>query len=197
MSYLAENIKVLLWKNKGELSNKTYEEYIGHVACQCSMKPDRLCAILRDESEATSLEAARLTDFFQDYGYDLSAIQYMRLFDELIDRSEEILLAKNLQYLLQSLSRGKNAAFVEAIGVNPSTLSRWKNGSTRPDPDSQRKICAYFGYSDIRVLKRSFLFLGLEPISSEQRKQQCKDLIDHMDKDLFEKLYPALVKLLN
>ena len=197
MSFLSENLKVLLWKNKGELSNKTYSEYIDHVALQCRIAPDRFRAILRDEAQATSAEAGLLTKFFRDYGYDLSAIQYMPLFDDLIAKSAEELLSKNLQYLLKSLNRGQNADFIENIGVNPSTVSRWKNGTTKPDPDSQARICSYFGYPNARILRYSFLFLGLEPISSEQRKQQCKELIECMDKESFERIYPALLKLLN
>lgn len=197
MSFLSENLKILVWKNKGELSNKTYSEYIDHIAVQCHITSDRLRAILRGDADATSAEAGRLASFFQDYGYDLSAIQYMNLFEDLVLKSGEELLSKNLQYLLKSLNRGENAGFIEALGVNPSTVSRWKNGATKPDLDSQNRICAYFGYPNARILKYSLLFLGLEPVSSEQRKQQCKQLIECMDKEPFERIYPALLKLLN
>lgn len=196
MSYLSENLKVLIWKNKGELPYKTYREYMEHVADQCQMEPEHLRAVLRGDEDAASAEASRLSEFFQDYGYDLSAIQYMPLFDGLVAKSGEELLGKNLQFLLRSLNRGKTAEFVAAIGVNPSTVSRWKRGSTKPDPDSQMRICKYFGYPDARVLKSGFLFLGLEPASSEQRKRRCREMIESMDQESFERIYPALVKLL-
>lgn len=196
MSYLTENIKVLLWKNKGELSNKTYCEYINHVAQQCHMDPDYFRAILRDAVQPTGREVNLLRKYFEDYGYDLSAIQYRFLFEELLAKSGDDLLAKNIQYLLKSLTRGKNAKFIETIGVNPSTVSRWKQGTTKPDRDSQNRICQYFGYPDARILRSSFLFLGLEPVSTEQRKQQCKELINSMDRETFDRMYPALLKLL-
>lgn len=107
MSYLTENIKVLLWKNKGELSNKTYCEYINHVAQQCHMDPDYFRAILRDTVQPTGREVNLLRKYFEDYGYDLSAIQYRFLFEELLAKSGDDLLAKNIQYLLKSLTRGK------------------------------------------------------------------------------------------
>lgn len=197
MSFLSDNLKFLIWKNKGDLSQKTYGEYIEHIAIQCKMEPERLRQILRDEASASGSEVAALSVFFEDYGYDLAAIQYMPLFDELVKKAGNALLAKNIQYLLQSLTRGKNAEFIESIGVNPSTVSRWKQGTSKPDPHSQSRICAYFGYTDPQILKSSFLFLGLEPVSTEQRKQKCRDLIESMEKESFEEIYPALVKLLN
>lgn len=129
MSYLTENIKVLLWKNKGELSNKTYCEYINHVAQQCHMDPDYFRAILRDTVQPTGREVNLLRKYFEDYGYDLSAIQYRFLFEELLAKSGDDLLAKNIQYLLKSLTRGKKAKFIETTVLIQSTVSRWKQGN--------------------------------------------------------------------
>ena len=197
MSYLADNLKVLLWKNKGELSNRSYAEYIDHVAKQCRMDGEHFRAILRGDVQADDLEERKLRLFFEDFGYDLSAIRYMPLFEDLIEKSGDELLDRNLRFLLQSLERGENGEFIQAIGVNPSTVSRWKQGITKPDRESQRRICGFFGYSDERVLRRRFLFLGLEPVSTQQRKRRCQKLMENMDRDEFEKIYPALIKLLN
>lgn len=196
MSYLSNNLKVLIWKNKGELSNQTYEEYISHIAKQCQMKPDYFREILRDRIIATEHDIFLIRRYFEDYGYDLTAIHYNFLFEDVVAKAGDILLMKNIKYLLNSLSRGKNAAFIEAIGVNPSTVSRWKQGLTKPDKDSQHRICQYFGYTDIKILRKSFLFLGLEPATTEQRKRECQELICSMENDTFDKLYPAILKLL-
>lgn len=64
MSYLTENIKVLLWKNKGELSNKTYCEYINHVAHSATWDPDYFRAILRDTVQPTGREVKSAAEVF-------------------------------------------------------------------------------------------------------------------------------------
>ena len=197
MSHLAENLKVLLWKNKGELSNKAYADYIDYVAVQCHMSPEHFRRILLDECQPSSQEEGNLRAYFADYGYDLTVMRYEFLFDELMKSSQVELIDKNLRYLLSSLEWGENTAFIEEIGVNPSTVTRWKQGTTKPDKESQLRICQFFGYPDTQILKTGLLFLGLVPVSSQQRKQLCKKMIDEMDKEAFEQIYPALRKLLS
>ena len=197
MSYLAENLKVLLWKGKGELSQRTYRQYLDFVALRCSLTPDHLRAILRDQEKATSDEERALCSYFSDYSDLLSAINYDFLFAELVEQSGEELLEKNIQYLLSTIGWGKNSEFVEKIGVNSSTLTRWKQGKTKPDKYAQSQIAHYFGFRDAQELRSKFLFLDFEPVSSEQKKQECKSLIDKMSKEDFELIFPALQKLLN
>ena len=197
MSFFSDNLKVLLWKNKGELTNKTYSEYIDYVAKQCHMTTEHFRDILLDDAEPTGAEEKALRDYFSDYGYDLAAIRYDFIFGTLVREGKNDLITKNLLFLLSSFEWGENAEFINAIGVNQSTVSRWKQGITKPDKESQLRICRYFGYPDARILREGFLFLGLEPISSKQRKQACKRMIDEMNKEEFERIYPALRKLLN
>ena len=196
MGYLSMNLKVLLWKCKGELANRTYPQYIDHVAQQCKMTPEHFRSCLLDQTIMEPDEVSQIKSFFDDCGYDLSAIDYDFIFRDLIDASTKELIGLNLQYLLSSLEWGDNNTFVEAVGINPSTLSRWKQGVTRPDKESQRQICKYFGYPDAEVLKTGFLFLGLEPVSDQQRRQVCKDYIDRLSREDFDKLYPALLRML-
>ena len=196
MSCLTMNLKVLLWKCKGELSNRTYEQYMDHVAHQCCIENERFRACLVERESFKPYDIGMLREFFADYGYDLTAIEHDFLFRTLMDSSEKELVSLNLRFLLDSLGWGENCAFVDAIGVNPSTLSRWKQGKTLPDRESQLRICKYFGYSDNEVLKTGFLFLNLEPVTSQQKRQECKDLLDGISNEDFDRLYPALIKLL-
>ena len=195
MSYLADNLKVLLWKNKGELSQKTYSEYIDFVATQCSMDSDHFRSILRDQSDATDREEAALRKFFSDYSDTLSAMRYTNLFADLVVESGDEILEKNLMYLLKSIGHGENQEFVEEIGVNPSTLTRWKQGKTKPDKYAQTQIARYFGFRDANDLRGKFLFLDLDPVSTQQKKQDLKSRIDAMGKEEFESLYEALKAL--
>lgn len=196
MSYIADNMKVLLWLGKGELSKRTYSEYIDHVAYRCGIEPVQFREMLLDERTFTPSDETELKGFFADQGFDLSAIRYDFLFSNLLQKRKEELIAKNLKHLLSSFEWGENAEFVDAIGINPSTLSRWKQGKNLPDPVSQERICSYFGYYDVGVLVKGFLFLGLVPVSITQKKQSIKGMIDGIGRDDFERIYPALVKLL-
>ena len=46
-------------------------------------------------------------------------------------------------------------------------------------------------------LRTQFLFLELEPVSTQQKKQYCKKMIDEIDKDAFEAIFVALEKMLS
>lgn len=160
------------------------------------MDPDYFRAILRDTVQPTGREVNLLRKYFEDYGYDLSAIQYRFLFEELLAKSGDDLLAKNIQYLLKSLTRGKMQNSLKLSVLIRQPFRAGNRELQNPTRDSQNRICQYFGYPDARILRSSFLFLGLEPVSTEQRKQQCKELINSMDRETFDRMYPALLKLL-
>ena len=196
MKKLADNLKVLLWKNKREFPQKTYREYIDFVAKQCRMTLKHFRAILCCEEMATDEEEARLRQYFSDYSDNLSGIRYDFLFSDLIKEGQNEILTQNLQYLLGIIKHGENAEFVAAICVNPSTLTRWKQGKTMPDKKTLEKIANYFGLKNVDELKTQLLFLDLAPVSEQQKKQECKEMIDVMGKEDFEMVYAALKKLL-
>ena len=208
MSILSENVKTLIWKIKGPLPKEDYAEYIEYIARECKMPEEHFRAVLRGEAVLANTELGVLLSFFReedkylgDKKLDDDKLQITKfletnMVEELTKREKEELLERNLQYLLKTLTRGNNVKFIKEIGVNPSTVSRWKQGLTKPDKYSQANICRYFGYHDTAVLRNSYILFGLEPVSCEQKKQRIKEMIESMDKDTFESIYPALEKLL-
>ena len=78
----------------------------------------------------------------------------------------------------------------------PSTLTRWKQGISKPDKHAQIQIAKYFGLRDSEDLKTKLLFLDLESVTTQQKKQECKQLIDNMNNNDFEMIFPALKKML-
>ena len=196
MSCLADNLQALIFISKNERPKQRYSEYVDLIASCCGMTPEHFRSILRDKTPPTNKEVSALCDYFNEYSDNLAAIEYVYLFPELKNLSKEEILEKNLKYLFSTLEHGENAEFVAMIGVNPSTLTRWKQGKTKPDRYAQTQIARYFGLKDAEDLKQQLLFLGLEPVSTKQKKQQCKRMIDKMDKDEFEAVYHALEKML-
>ena len=196
MSCLAKNLQALIFLSKNEHPRQRYSEYVDLIASCCGMTPEHFRSILRDKTIPTNNEVSTLCDYFNEYSDNLAAIEYVYLFPELMSLSKEEILEKNLQYLFGTLEHGENAEFVEVIGVNPSTLTRWKQGKTKPDKYAQNQIARYFGLRDAEDLKQQLLFLGIEPVSTKQKKQHCKKMIDEMEKDEFEAVYRALEKML-
>ena len=196
MNYFSKNLRVLIWKCKGELSRQTYAEYIDHIATQCHLLPDSFKRIIKGEVVPDSMEVNAIREFFSDWGYDLSAMEYVDLFDDIVEKSKNEIEIRNISYLINSLEQGETIKFVEKLGVNPSTVTRWKKGITHPDKDSREKICDYFGITNYRLLQYQFLFLGLEPVSTRQKKKAIIELIEKMDKADFEMIYPALNRMM-
>ena len=195
MSYIADNLKVLIWQSKTDFE-QSYPEYIDFISQQCRMRPGRLRDILRDKATINAQEESSLQRYFEKLGFDSYAISYDFLYADVIEQSKDDLLDKNIQYLLNSLKHGQNKAFTDAIGVNASTVTRWKKGLTKPDRYALTQIARYYGFPDVNFMKTSFLFLDLDPVSVQQKKDECKNLIDAMSKEDFEALYPAIMKLL-
>ena len=197
MSILSDNLKVLIWQNQRELGNMSYKEYIALVARQCGIAPLHFHALILDREEVTSQEEEMICSFFSDSGYDLTTIHTHFIFDDLMERNKQNLIDKNIHYLVSNLDWGENNDFIKFIGVNSSTVFRWKQGKTRPDAKKQMQICQYFGFSDTNVLWRGFLFFDLEPLSYQQKLKCCKKMLDDMPKEEFERIYPAICKLLS
>ena len=86
-------------------------------------------------------------------------------------------------------------ALSKAVDIDPSTLSRWKKGLTVPDKYHLRLICEYFHIAE-DSLRTEFLFLDLEPVTTQSKKNLCKEWIDQMSPEEFDALFPALKKLI-
>ena len=195
LSYIAENLKVLIWQSKSD-AGQSYPEDIDYIAQRCQMYPGRFRDILLDKATVSMQEESALQHFFANLGYDAYAISYDFLYADVVDQFKQDLLDKNIRYLLSSLKHGQGKDFAEAMGVNITTVTRWKNGITKPDRYVLPQIARYYGFPDVNFLKSSFLFLDLLPASTQQKKDACINLICEMGREDFEALYPAIMKLL-
>lgn len=193
--HLVKNLKYLIWADKKSLPKLTYSEYLDFAAAQCGMLPERFRDILRNDAIATGREEYQIKTHYEDLGYDLTAIRDTDLFSETPDYMQFELLRENLMYLLRKIPRGGNAEVVKAVDIDPSTLSRWKKGLTIPDKYHLRLICEYFHMAE-DSLRTEFLFLDLEPVTTQSKKNLCKEWIDQMSPEEFDALFPALKKLI-
>ena len=199
VEYLAENIRFLIWATKQRRHNpsQTYSEYLDELASKCQIDAERFRGILTGDVTASGAEIASIKRAFSTYDEEHAPyLDCEYLYREAIEEKKDLLIRENIQYLLNSIPWGDNQDFVEALEIQASTLTRWKNGKMKPSKFYQAKICKYFGVPDAESLKTAFLFLGLAPTTATEKKLHLKRLLDSIDREKLEAMYPALVKLL-
>ena len=174
MDYFNENLRYLLWDRDHERSQSVDP---GQRFDTWSM---RLNAWIGDASRARALllgespsdgEVDRLHEVT---GRDEETLRHGRL---AVERS---ILTENICFLLATVERGQMAALAERIGVNQSTIQRWRTGS-KPGADKQSAILAEFGLPANYELSRDALFLSLDPIGLRQKRDWLKQKIDQLD----------------
>jgi transcriptional regulator with XRE-family HTH domain len=106
------------------------------------------------------------------------------------------ILVENLRYLLNSLGRGRKKVLAGELGVDPTTLSRWLNGSFVPQASTLRQLVFRFGLPPATDLQEEPVFLSAQPISETERRSWLHRRIDDLRPDELGVLYPALRRLL-
>jgi transcriptional regulator with XRE-family HTH domain len=106
------------------------------------------------------------------------------------------LAAENVRYLLGSLVRGEHGKMADEIGVDLTTLSKWKKG-VRPRLEHLKSIHKYFGISKSVSLDRDIVFLELEPLTPSSRRKYLTQLVEKMSADALEKHFFSLKVLLD
>lgn len=199
MGCLAENLKFLLWSicRQKHVPMDNYGAFLKSSADSCGIPEERFRKILNEDTEATGAEIQQIKAHFMKYDEErLRFLEYDQLFQGDIESHKNELIIENILYLIKTIPWGDNRDFINALQIQNSTLTRWKSGTMKPSRHFQKEICKYFGIGDPDELKMAYLFFGLSPATTPQRKLECKRLIDVMDREEFERIYPALLKLL-
>ena len=199
MSYLAENLKYLLWviARRKHKSEEDYEKSLKEAADACGISFQRFRSILNEKSDASEAETQQIKHYVSAFDEDI--VPYLEcefLYREQIEAHSKELISDNIMFLIRTIAWGDNRDLVNTLQINNSTLTRWKSGTMKPSKHFQRELCKYYGIGDVDDLKTAYLFFGLSPVTTPQRKMECKRLIDALDRDGFEAVYPALLKLL-
>lgn len=196
MTILSRNIMLLMWETKRDFPNQTYSYFVTKFAKQCKIKRERLVEIMNGTSTPSDIELNSILECCSNNEY---AKLYIRKEDmvEYLDVCErERLVKDNVMYLLEGLGIGETQVFIDAIRVNPSTVTRWKQGVTVPNKSCQEKIAGYFGLTPATILKDSFICFDLGPWPAQMRKKDYIRKIQEMDNEEFEKIEYVLSKIL-
>lgn len=106
------------------------------------------------------------------------------------------ILRWNIDYLFAGLDHGSKGEFARAIGVDVSTISRWRRGVAKPSRAHITKLCEQFALDVGTDLESQPLFLSPTPVSLSQRRDWLKRRIEHLSPQELNELFPALRLLL-
>lgn len=106
------------------------------------------------------------------------------------------ILCWNIDYLFAGLPHGARGQFAQAIGIDVSTISRWRRGVARPTRNHITILREQFALDVGTDLESQPLFLSPTPVSMSQRRDWLKRRIDRMSPRELNELFPALHLLL-
>lgn len=195
LGQLAENLRVLAWIDLSEKKNflKRKDEWLVKELNISSETATRLLTqdeVLREKHLAN---LARKFDLSEDVILSGSLLTELGL----------DIFRENMVYLLSMLKAIDitHKALALEVGVTPHTISRWAQKTSEPAGRSLVKFMVLIeerlGNSVAVDLNKEKLFLELSPPGRSFKREEVKNLLNIMDDDEFERLYPALIKLLN
>ena len=185
MDLRSENLRFLLWQRKGV----PREQWVAIAAAWLECSPGRARALLlgrdtiQDDEEQRVLRRA-----------DLPAEEFH--FSRLAEEGHASILQRNIDYLLGSLEHGRQKELCSALGIDRSTLSRWRKGESSPAPTNQLKLLSFYQLPATTDLKIEALFLRIDPISACERKKDLAERLAKLDDVTLNELYPALKRIL-
>jgi transcriptional regulator with XRE-family HTH domain len=83
-----------------------------------------------------------------------------------------------------------------SLGVEPTTVSRWLNGSYKPQASNLRRMVTYFELPPDTDLRETPLFLSEEPVALTDRRNWLHSRLNALSSADLRDLYPALRRLL-
>lgn len=195
MEQLAENLRVLAWidlsKKKQFLTRK--DEWL---VKELNISPDAAIRMLtRDEV----LSEDHLSNLVMKFNLTEDVILNGSLLTELGIN----VFRENMVYLISMLKKIdiSQIALAKEVGVDAHTISRWSKKTSEPAGRSLEKFMVFIedrlGNSVAVDLSKARLFLELSPPGKSFKREELKTLLNTLDDDELEELYPALKKLLN
>jgi len=188
MDFFNENLRCLLWEKDDERSRFVAPSQRIDVWLR------RLNTWIGDEARAKALllgespQADELSCLAQVSGRDEETLRNGRL------AADRNILTQNLCFLFGTVEHGQMSAVAERLGVNQSTIQRWRSG-TKPGVDKRSAILAEFGLPATCDLDDEALFLSLAPIGLRQKQDWLKRRIDELDTHELNELFPALRRI--
>lgn len=182
------NVRYLLWKKK--VSPEHWQSWLaGHTSLDQitvrgltdgSLSDDRVTSVqLRELARAFELEEEGETLRFSDLVRDGTKI-----------------LMENLRFLIGNLGHGEKKVLAKELEIDPTTVSRWLNGTYEPQSPTLQQLMTHFGLPSKTDLRHDPIFLSAEPVSDAERRHWLFRRIDELSSSEIRELYPALRRML-
>jgi len=106
------------------------------------------------------------------------------------------ILKENLNYLIKGEGFGGKGRLAREMEVNPTTVSRWLGGESLPPATTQARLAAHFRLPKGTDLARDPIFLGLSPVSFQEKRAWLENRIASLAPHTLGELFPAFQRLL-
>jgi transcriptional regulator with XRE-family HTH domain len=187
-SHISINVRCLLWTKRVPRG-----EWASELVRKTGIPLARINAFLIGDIDDANLNPQEVAMFAEVVGVGIEA-DNLRYPGYAFANSD--LLTENLRYLLNTLGRGGKKGLAGEIGVDPTTLSRWLNGTFVPQTSTLRQLISHFGLPPNTNLEEDPIFLSAHPISAAERRNWLHERIEHLRSDELRDLFPALRRLL-
>jgi transcriptional regulator with XRE-family HTH domain len=187
-SQISSNVRYLLWR--AGVPREQWEAWLSARTELGGSKCKMLVAGRLLDEQITSEALRDLARAFEQAD-DGESLRFSDFFGEGTN-----VLAENLRFLFASLGRGSKKQIAAELEVDPTTVSRWLSGAFEPQGALLRQLVTYFGLPQDTDLRRTPIFLSVEPVAAAQRRQWLHTQIDALSAEDFRELYPALRRML-
>jgi len=155
----------------------------------------------REGGRNSDLLAGRLRDDLIDEDYLLSLAGVFDLEPEDLRFGQSLgskvqVLVENLNYLIKGEGFGGKGRLARELGVNPTTISRWLGGESIPPATTQARLAIHFRLPKGTDLTRDPVFLGLTPVSYQEKRAWLDEHLATLPPDILGDLFPAFQRLL-
>ncbi len=185
------NLRYLLWKK--DIPQDNWVKKI--VECLNSDNYQRAEKILRElKPSVQELENIKKN-------IPLTEDEYMGLMNidliELAKVEQDLdVWQENFLFLLEKISSGEKGKFTAYINADISNFSKWKKKTQKPARNKQTIVKKYFNLSSDINLEQDLLFLSLDPISIEEKRQWICNSVNNLNSNTIQELFPAFKRLL-
>lgn len=185
---LSRNTRFLLWKQ--EIPREQWGTWL---EARLGWSATRIKQLVRGQLDDSRLGYEEVSELSGLLGMnaDEQDLRYRDLVEERCD-----ILLENLTYLFDSLERGGKKLLAEALSVDPTTVSRWLNGSFAPSKPTLTSLSNYFGLPLGTDLTKDPVFISVDPIAEAEQRQWVATHLNDLSSDEFRLLYPAFRRLL-
>lgn len=187
-SQVSQNVRYLLWRKK--VPREQWQSWlVGHTSLDQTVARTLIGGTLADDriSPDQLRDLARAFEL-EDEGETLR-------FGDLV-RNGTNTLQENLRFLFDSLGFGGKKVLAADLGIDPTTVSRWLNGTYEPQSPTLHHLVSRFGLPPETDLREDPIFLSAEPISYVERRRWLQKRIEALTPAEFRDLYPALRRML-